>query len=188
MRKLSYIRLLQVGAALALVVSLVLLVSLVGRSTSTGAFFGAAPATVTLQCLGPPTNFIRTMQLTDPTRSWRAFSVSNGTSKTFFYTPTAVDFRAPTGWVSNYWAEAKLMTYRENSGELRPGRSDIFYASIPTSSIPWRLRLGCYEANWVDPLAWSVSKWKRQLLGLPPTNVKGWNGRRYEVICGEVAP
>jgi hypothetical protein len=128
------------------------------------------------------------MELMDSSRRWKAFSVSNGTSKTFLYIATAVDYRTPAGWISNRWAAAGLMTRRDTPGELLPGRSDVFYACVPTSSVPWRLRVGCFEAGWRDPLAMHVTRFKRKIQGLPPSNTKSWSGRRYEVISGEVSP
>jgi hypothetical protein len=183
MHKLSMNRIIQVGAVLFFVLSVALVAWLVAGSKSDRRAFGSGPAGVTLQCLGSPTNYLKQMELMDPSRRWKVFSISNGTSRAFMFSATAVDYRTATGWVSNHWAAAGLMTRRETPGGMWPGRSYVFYASIPTSSVPWRLRLACREAGRMDEL---VSK----IQGLSPTNTgrTGWSGKSYELISSEIAP
>jgi hypothetical protein len=33
-----------------------------------------------------------------------------------------------------------------------------------------------------------VSKFRRKIQGLPPSNQKQWTGRRYELTSGEITP
>ena len=176
-------RIVQGGAVLFFVLGVALVAWLVAGSKSDRRAFGSGPAGVTLQCLGSPTNYLKQMELMDPSRRWKVFSISNGTSRAFMFSATAVDYRTATGWVSNHWAAAGLMTHRESPGDMWPGRSYIFYASIPTSSVPWRLRLGCREAGRMDELV-------RKLQGLPPakTGRTSWGGKSYELISSEIAP
>jgi hypothetical protein len=134
---------------------------------------------------GAATNYLRLM---DPSRTWKAFSLSNGTSRTFFYTASGIDYWSVTGWVSKSWNAAGVMTHRDTPGEILPGRSDIFYAFIPTSSIPWRLRVSCVEASRIDQLEKSVQNFTRKIQGLPPSSTKSWSGRRYELMSSEVTP
>ena len=76
------------------------------------------------------------------------------------------------------------MTRRESPGEILPGNSDVFYACVTTSGIPWRLRIGCFEPSWLDPLEKTLGR----LRGLPPSRARSWSGRRYELIGDEIAP
>ena len=153
-------------------------------------FFGPAPTGLALQFLGPATNHLKF----DPDHSWRAFAVSNGTSKTLFCTVTEVDRRTNDGWfsagswISNTLAASSLMTQHETPPVILPGGSGVFFASVSNSVLPWRLHVGCFEAGWSDPLSMSVGKVMRQIQGLPPSNTKSWSGRRYELISGEISP
>jgi hypothetical protein len=167
-----------------------LLVWLKARPKVARHFFGTAPSGVTLHFLGSATNYLKF----DQDHSWKAFSVSNGTSKTFSYTVTEIEYRSVGGWLSagswlsNSLASASLMTHRQTAGEISPGGSDVFFASITNSSVPWRLRIGCFEANWSDPLNLSISRFREKLQRLPPSNTKSWSGRRYELISAEITP
>jgi hypothetical protein len=58
----------------------------------------------------------------DPDHDWKVFSISNGTSRTFFYTASGVDYRAAAGWQSNSPVAASLMTHRETPAEVSPGK------------------------------------------------------------------
>ena len=73
MRNPSRIRLIGIGALLALLMLLGLLVVLAPRPKGVKPFFGSAPTGVTLQFLVSPTNYLRF----DDDRRWKAFSVSN---------------------------------------------------------------------------------------------------------------
>jgi hypothetical protein len=77
MRNPSRIRLIGIGALLALLMILGLLGVLAPRPKGVKPFFGPAPTGVTLQFLGSATNYLRF----DDDRRWKAFSVSNWTSK-----------------------------------------------------------------------------------------------------------
>jgi len=167
-----------------------LLAGLLARPESARPFFSLAPSVLTLHDLGSATNYLKL----DREHAWRAFSVGNGTSKTLFYTVTEIEYRTAYGWrsagswLSNTLTNASLMTRRETAGEISPGITDVFYATIATSSIPWRLRLGCFEHSWSDPLNTSVGRISARIQGLPPPNAKVWSGRRYELISEEIAP
>ena len=180
----SKTRLIRIGAVLTLLVILGLVADLTARRKQARPFFAPAPSNVTLQFLGRATNYLKL----DHDHNWKAFSVSNGTSKLLFYTVTAIDYRNGAGWLSHSPAAASLMSHRETPGEILPGSADVIYASIPASSSPWRLRVGCFEASWHDPLEISVSKFRSKLQGLPPSNQNQWTGKRYELISSEIAP
>jgi hypothetical protein len=175
---------------MAILMFVVLLAWLKARPKVARHFFGSAPNGVTLHFLGSATNYLKF----DRGHNWKAFSVSNGTSKTFSYTVTEVEYRSVDGWLSagswlsNSLAGASLMTHRQTAGEISPGSSDVFFASITSSSVPWRLRIGCWEANWSDRLNMSISRFREKLQRLPPSNTKSWSGGRYELISAEITP
>jgi hypothetical protein len=171
-------------SVMAILMFVLLLAWLKARPKAARHFFGSAPSGVTLHFLGSATNYLKF----DRGHSWKAFSVSNGTSKTFSYIVTEIEYRSVDGWLSNSLAGASLMTHRQSAGEISPGSSDVFFASITNSSVPWRLRIGCFEANWGDPLNMSISRFREKLQGLPPSNTKSWSGRRYELISAEITP
>jgi hypothetical protein len=98
-----------------------------------------------LTVLGPATNGLRLFK----DRSWIAFSISNATPKTITYAATAVGFHTDEGWTSNAWPAASLMTQRETPAMfIPPGGSEVFYASIPKGTTPWRLHVSCSDTNW----------------------------------------
>ena len=183
MRRLSNSRMAQVGAVLVFLVVVGLLLGLALRSKSAQGFYVSPPQGVTLKCLGSATNYLRF----DSGGSWKAFSVSNGPSKTFVYTVTRMDCRTADGWQSNSPVSGSLRTHRETSGEVSSGSSDTFYASV-TSNIPWRIDVGFWEASWHDPLDNSVSKVARKIQRLPPSNDKTWSGRKYHLTSAEITP
>jgi len=102
----------------------------------------------------------------DKDRSWIAFTVSNATTKAITYVATAVDFQTDQGWTSNGWQAASLMTRRETPGLISPGGSDVFYASIPNGTPPWRLHISCSVTN-------------RHF---------DWENGTYELISAEITP
>lgn len=164
-----------------------LLAGLMARPTRPRPFFSPAPTVLTLHDLGSATNYLK---LIDRERAWRAFAVSNGTSKALFYTVTEIEYRTADGWrsagswQSNTLTNTSLMTHRETAGEIAPETTDVFYATIATSSIPWRLRIGCFESGWSETLDRLTAKFRRP----PPSNTKSWSGRRYELISEEIKP
>ena len=166
------------------------LAGLLARPKCARPFFSLAPNVLTLHVLGNATNYLKF----DRDNIWKAFSVSNGTSKTLFYSVTEIEYRTAAGWhsagslLSNTLTKTSLMTRRENAGEISPGTTDVFYATIATSSIPWRLRIGCFESSWSDPLNMSVGRISARIQGLPPPNTKVWSGSKYELISEEIAP
>lgn len=176
---------------MAIVLVVGLLAGLRGRPARSRPFFSPAPSVLTLHVLGSATNYLKF----DRDHNWKAFYVSNGTSKTLFYTVTEIEYRTADGWrsagswLSNTLTSASLMTRRETAGEISPGTTDVFYATIATSSPSWRLRLGCFEHGWSDSLiALRVRRLGSPIGGLSPTNSKSWTGRRYELISEEIAP
>ena len=175
---------------MAIVGLVVLLVKLMARPTHTRPFFSPAPSALTVRVLGGATNYLKL----DRDHDWKAFCVSNGTSKTLFYTVTEIEYQTADGWrsagswISNTLTSASLMTRRETAGEISPGATDVFFAAVATSSIPWRLRLGCFESGWSDPLAASLGRARASIQGLPPPKSKSWTGSRYELICEEITP
>src|SRR5437016_2143237 len=90
------------------------------RPKSARPFFSPAPNVLTLHVLGNPTNYLKF----DRDNSWKAFSVSNGTSKTLFYTVTEIEYRTADGWhsagswLSNTLTNTSLMIRRETKGEI----------------------------------------------------------------------
>jgi hypothetical protein len=173
------------GAIMAILLVVVLLAGLRARPTRPRPFFSPAPNVVTLHALGSATNYLTL----DREHTWRAFSVSNGTSKSLFYTVTEVEYRTADGWrsggswLSNTLTNASLMMHR-TAGEISPGTTDVFYATIATSNIPWRLRIGCFESGWIDSLESLTAKIRR----LPPSSTKGRSGRKYELTSEEITP
>lgn len=172
----------RIGVAVTLVIICAVLISLGWRARKRRLLTGA-PAGVSVVLLGPATNYLRF----DHSQTWQAFRLTNGSSHTLFYTVTAVDLQNSGGWVSNSSSAAGLMTRRETPGEIAPGGSDFFYASIPGSSTPWRLRVGCFEQGWSDPLNRSLSRFLAKARGSPVPS-KSWTGRNYEFIASEVKP
>src|SRR5260370_39063595 len=100
MRSLSKHRVIQVGIVLVFLLSVALLGRLTSRLLSARAA-SSSPLTagVTLQCLGQATSF-----LVQPGRTWKVFSVSNGTSKTLLYATSGMDYRPIAAWVSMGWS------------------------------------------------------------------------------------
>ena len=177
------------GGVTAILLLVGLIVGLMAKPTRPRPFFSPAPSVLTLHDLGSATNYLK---LVDRDHAWRAFSVSNGTSKTLFYTLTEIEHRTADGWRSsgswrfNTLTNVELKTLRETSGEIPPGTTDVFYATIATSSLPWRLRVGCFESSWQDSSF--VKGIGPAIRGLPPTTGKSWSGRRFELISEEISP
>jgi hypothetical protein len=163
-----------------------LLVGLMIRPSRPWSFFRPAPLGLTMKVLGNATNYLKF----DQEHDWKALCISNGTSKTVFYTVTEVEYRTADGWhsagswLSNTLTNTSLMTRRETTGEIAPGSNDVFYATIATTNLPWRLRVGCFEQSWQDS---SLVRSIRSPIGgrTPPTS-KSWSGRRYELVGGEI--
>ena len=162
-----------------------LLAGLMARPARPGAFFSPPTKGVALHDLGRATNYLKL----DREHSWRAFSISNGTSRTMFYAVTEVEYRTPEGWrsagrwLANTLTNSSLITRRDTAGEMAPGTTDVFYASIATTNVPWRLRVGCFESGWSD----SISRFTAKMRGSSST-VKSWSGRRYELVGEEITP
>jgi hypothetical protein len=182
-------RLVTIASFLAVLLVAGLLAGLMSRPSRPRPFFSPAPNVLTLHDLGRATNYLKVV---DRDHAWRAFSVSNGTSKALFYTITEIEYRTADGWrsagswLSNTLAKASLISRRETAGEIPPGTTDVFYATVATSSFPWRLRLGCFESNWQDSsLARGIGP---AIRGLPPPTSKSWSGGRYELISEEISP
>jgi hypothetical protein len=177
MRRLPHNRLIRVGILLVLLLGVALVMLRFGRSS------GRPTGRVTLQYLGPATNFV------DPGWKWAAFSISNGTSKPLFYNAAGVDYQSGTGWISAPWTPGRGpvgINHLSNSLVVAPSNSVIFLAGIPTSSIPWRLRLSYREAGVVGSLFTSFHKINDPLRGSPPTIV--WSGTPHLLIGNEIAP
>ncbi len=153
-------------------------------------FFSAAPASLTLHTLGEDTNYLKM----DHAHHWQAFSVSNGTSKTLFCTVSGVEYRSNDvwysagSWTSNNLSATSLRTRHETSGEIPPGTTDVFYATVSTTRVPWRLRVGCFESGSGDAINASISNMKAAIQGKPPSKVKSWSGARYEIISEPIDP
>jgi hypothetical protein len=179
MRRLTHHQLIRVGILLVLLLG-VALVTLRFERVS-----GRPTGRVALQYLGPATNFV------DPGWTWSAFSISNGTSKPFLYTATGVDYRSPAGWVSAPWPltagrSPVGINAPSNSLVVAPSNSATFFACIPNSSIPWRLRITYQEAGVRGSLFTSFHKFSDHLRRSPPTSV--WSGTRHLLIGDEIAP
>ena len=181
MRRLLQNRLIQVGLLLVLFFG----VALVGKlALRFGRFSGRPTGRVALQYLGPA-------NVVDPGWTWTAFSISNGTSKPFFYNVRGVDYRSPGGWVSAPWPLTPgpgpvAINTPSNSLVVAPSNSATFFASIPTSSIPWRLRV-CYRQAGLSGSLWtSFYKLGAHVQGLPPSTA--WSGRPQLLIGGEITP
>jgi hypothetical protein len=116
-------------------------------------------------------------------RKVNAFAITNGTPRPLLFHTIGNDYRVQGSWVSNGDAAATLRASRPV--ELQPFKSAVFWASVPTSSPPWRIHVVCAEGTWVDAA--------RRKLGIStsrkmtwPEDV--WHGRKYELISGEVPP
>jgi len=178
-----------IAGCLAILLLAGVLASLRTRPVRSRPFFSPAPSVLTLRDLGAATNYLK---LIDPAQAWRAFAVSNGTSQTLFYTVTEVEYRTADGWhsagswLSNTLANTSLKTRRETAGEIPSGAADIFYATVDDSSLPWRLRVGCFASNWQDsPVVRGIGP---AIRGLPSPSSKSWSGKRYELISEEINP
>jgi hypothetical protein len=181
MRRLLQNRLIQVGLLLVLFFG----VALVGKlALRFGRFSGRPTGRVALQYLGPA-------NVVDPGWTWTAFSISNGTSKPFFYNVRGVDYRSPGGWVSAPWPLTPGrgpvgISPQSNSLVVASSNSATFFAGIPTSSIPWRLRISYREAGVRGSLLTSFHKFSDRLRGSPPATA--WSGMPHLLISDEVAP
>jgi len=149
-------------------------------------FFRPAPSALTMQVLGSATNYLKF----DREHDWKAFGISNGTSKTVFYTVTEVEYRAADGWhsagswLSNTLTNTSLMTRRETIGEIPPGSNDVFYATLAPTNVAWRLRVGCFEQSWQDSSL--VRSIRSPIASKTKPASKSWSGSRYEVIGAEI--
>jgi hypothetical protein len=142
---------------------------------------------VTLQYLGTATNFVDSVS----GWTWAAFTISNGTSKTFFYNERGVDYRSSAGWVSAPWPLTTgrgpvAISPQSNSLVVAPSNSATFFAGHPTSSIPWRLRITYREAGVIGSWLTSFHKLSDPLRGSPPTTT--WSGTPHLLISDEIAP
>src|SRR5262245_56990045 len=178
MRRLRHNRLIRVGILLVLLLGVVLVV------LRFGLFSRRATGGVALQYLGPATNHI------GPGWTWSVFCISNGTSKPLFYNVRGVDYRSPAGWVSAPWPLTPGpgpvgMSAPSNSLVVAPSNSATFFAGIPTSSIPWRLRISYREAGVIGSLSTSFHKVSDPLRGAPPATV--WSGTPHLLISDEIA-
>jgi len=178
----------RIAGIAALVLTVCLFVGLSIRPAPPKRFFRPAPKGLTLHFLGVATNDLKF----DREHNWNAFCVSNGTPKTVFYTVTETERRTPDGWRSvGSWrsgtiTNASFMTRRETAGEIPPGTTDVFYATIGPSDLTWRLHVGCFESNWQDAPFFTRTG---PAIGGPPTATsKSWSGRRYELISEEINP
>jgi hypothetical protein len=167
------------GAVTVLLLVLVLLASLMFHRVANRFFYGLPRREVALENVSTPSN----MLLLD--RNWKAFSLSNGGPRTLFFTATGVDYQTGVGWVSTNPTVALLKTSR-SVAQLAPSNSTIFYALIPNSNVIWRLRVGCFERSWHDPLEQSARDLTDKMRGRPRSLNNSWTGRRYEVVSGEV--
>ena len=178
MRRLPHHQLIRVGILLVLLLGVALVALRFGSS-------GRATGHIALQYLGAATNFI------DPGWTWAAFNISNGTSKALFYNASGVDYRSPVGWVSAPWPPTPGrgpvgMSVPSNSLVVAPSNSATFFAGIPTSSIPWRLRITYQDAGFIGSLETSFHKISDHLRGSPPTTT--WSGTPHLLIGDEIAP
>lgn len=125
----------------------VIAVAFIGLLVVVGLLAGVALQTKvtrpSLVVLGVATNYLTFYK----NRSWIAFSVSNATPRTITYGATAVGFHTDQGWTSKGWQAASLRTHRDTPGPILPGCSDVFYASIPNGSTPWRLHISWSVTN-----------------------------------------
>jgi hypothetical protein len=166
-----------------------LLVGLSHRSSQPQPYFRPAPPELTLHALGSATNYLRFNHKHD----WKAFCVSNGMSKTIFYMVTEVEYRTPEGWcsagnwLSNTLTNGSLMTQRNTSGDIGPWTNDVFYVSVRSTNLPWRIRVGCFKSTtWQDS---SFSKAIDLASGrIQRPGTKSWSGYRYELIGEEISP
>jgi len=178
-----------VVAILAFVAPL-LLVGWLLRPASNRSFFSPAPSGLTILPLRVATNYLR---LVDPGHTWRAVSVSNGTSKTLFFFVSEVEYRTPDGWrsagnwLSNTLTNTSLRTVHESPPEVPPGSVGAFYVGLAVTNLPWRLRLGCFEHGWQET---GLIKRLDTAIHGPPTMpvIQSWSGARYELISEEVSP
>jgi hypothetical protein len=176
--------LLLMGIVLVLLLSAALVVSWHYKR-----FSAPTPGTAAIQYLGP-TNVIDPSG-SWPTRSWGAFSISNGTSKPFFYSAAGIDYRTPTGWASAAWTGTPgpplvAIDYLTSSGILAPSNSTTFFAGIPAPNIPWRLRVWYREAGLKGSLETSFYKLGSQLRVSPPSTV--WSGTPQLLMSDEIKP
>jgi hypothetical protein len=141
-----------------------------------------------MQALGSPTNYLKL----DQEHDWKAFCISNGTSKTVFYTVTEVEYRTADGWhsagswLSNTLTNTSLMMRRETIGVIPPGSNDVFYATLAPTNLPWRLRVGCFEQSWHDSSL--VRSIRSPFASTTAPASRSWSGSRYELIGAEITP
>jgi len=183
-KRLPHNLLLLVSIVLILLLGAVFVGQLALRSKS-----APAPAASAIQYLGP-TN-INDPTGSWPTRSWGAFSISNGTSKPFFYYAAGIDYRTPTGWVSAAWPITNgpplvAIDYLTSLGLVAPHTSTNFFAGIPASNCNWRLRMWYRNAGLSGSLQSSFKKLGSQLLGSPTSTV--WSGAPQLLITDEIKP
>jgi hypothetical protein len=117
-------------------------------------------------------------------RKVNGFTITNGTPRPLLYHTIGNDYRVQGSWVSNGDAAATLRA--SQPAELQPFKSANFWASVPTSSPPWRIHVVCAEGTWVDAVRRRLG-----ILNAPrkmtwPEDV--WHGRKYELISDEVPP
>ena len=172
--------------SVAIVLVLLLVVALVEELVSR-----PAPSTggVAIQYLGPREVLDPTRSW--PTRSWCAFSISNGTSKPFFYYSLGIDYRSPTGWFPATWTGTAgpplvAIDYLTSSGIVAPSNATTFLAGIPASNIPWRLRVCYREAGLRGSFETSLYRLVSRTNGSPPSTV--WSGRPQLLITDEIRP
>jgi hypothetical protein len=139
--------------------------------------------------LGNATNYLKF----DRDHNWKTFCVSNGTSKPIAFVISELEYRTDAGWTSagdlysSTFPKGAFMTRHESSGEVLSGSNDVFYATVPSTNIPWRLHVVCFESSWQDT---SLAKQIGSAISgrSSPTNTKSWSGARYELIGDEVRP
>lgn len=175
MRRLPRQQLLRVGILLFLFLG-VALVAL--------RFSGRPAGRVALHFLGPA-------NVIDPGWTWWTFSISNGTSKALFYHASGVDYRSPAGWVSAPWPLTPGrgpvgINALSNSLVVAPANSATFLAGIPTSNLPWRLRISYREAGVIGSLETSFNKISDRRRGPPPATV--WSGTPHLLLGDEITP
>jgi hypothetical protein len=178
MRRLPHNRLIRAGILLVLLLGVALVTLRFGR------FSGRPTGRVALRYVGPA-------NVVDPGWTWTAFSISNGTTKPFFYDVRGVDYRSPAGWVSAPRPRTPGrppvgISAPSNSLVVAPSNSATFFAGIPASSIPWRLRISYREAGVRGSLFTSFHKLSDRLRGSPPATV--WSGTPHLLISDEIAP
>ena len=179
-------RMVTVAILAAVVLIACLLAGLMARPSGPKPFFRPPPSQLTMQVLGSATNYLKF----DRDHEWKAFCISNGTSKTMFYTVTEVEYLTADGWhsagswISGTLTNTSLMTRRETIGEIQPGSNDVFYATLAPTNLAWRLRVGCFEQSWQDS---SLARSIRSPFGRTTAPaLKSWSGRRYELVGGEI--